>query len=479
MKKINIKKTCCNVNKLVISFCLLLLFITGKSYSQIENVPISHPIYKFLQHEEIAGNIEYISLARLPLQKKEIIDALKQIRNNKSSLTNNELTSLEAFEREFGIIKAENSVLFYSKSDSTQVISARIISNDEKYIYHYKDSANSVSIVPLGSFELIGKKAESEKLNSVSLGTLGFRLNGTLSNVFGYYLQATNGSVLAGDRVIALEDEKLHQNIKFTRYDSDFDFTESHVNLNYDWFFASIGRESRLIGSGINERIFLSTSSPAFDALTLGARFKTFEYSFVHGSILALPENSPETGVDANIPSKYLVMHRFTIKPSWGDISYWEGVIYSRRYYDLSYLNPLCFLKSIEHALHDRDNSLMGIDFTVRPMRGLLFKGSYLLDDIIFSEIGRNVWCNKSALNAAVAYSLPLGIDFGFEYTRIEPYTYSHFSVQNSYTNDKMMMATNLKPNSDEFAFSVNWWLMERYPISVKIIKQRHGEKYI
>jgi hypothetical protein len=246
--------------------------------------------------------------------------------------------------------------------------------------------------------------------------------------------------------------------------------------LQYDWFYAIIGRETRLVGSGLSQRLFMSSNAPPSDALSLGARFNNFEYRFTHGSLLALPDSSSETGVEARIPAKYMATHRFALKPSWGEIAFWEGVIYSGRNIDLAYLNPLSFMKSLEHALHDRDNSMMGGDLTLRPLAGLQLKASYLLDDVVFSEIGKSYWSNKSAWNAAVIASLPGAIDLGIEYSRIEPYTFSHFNQKNSVTSDSLIVGSYLLPNSDETSILMQWWWGGRYPLEARLSYMRHGK---
>jgi hypothetical protein len=324
-------------------------------------------------------------------------------------------------------------------------------------------------------------EAIEEKNNStnasgkVILGNLGVRLFGTIGNKLGYYLQATNGTVLSGERSIALSDEKLRQNVKFSRLNSDFDFSESHVRLDLDWFYAEIGRETRLEGAGLNQRLYTSANAPPYDALSLGVKFSNFEYRFTHGSLIAFPTNSVDLGSFTEIPSKYYVQHRFSIRPEWGEISYWESIIYYNRGIDLTYLNPLSFLKSMEHALHDRDNSMMGGDLTFRFLNFLQLKGTFLLDDIQFSEIGKGFWGNKTASNIALIAALPANLDVGIEYARVEPYTFTHFNQQNSATNDSLLFCGDLPPNSEEYSALVQYWWGDRYPVVLNLSYRRHG----
>jgi hypothetical protein len=220
--------------------------------------------------------------------------------------------------------------------------------------------------------------------------------------------------------------------------------------------------------------MFISSNAAPMDAFGAGVKLEGFEYRFLQASLIAQTENGLNYSSFSDIPAKYLVMHRLAIKPTWGEIAFWESITYYNRF-EIGYLNPLIFLKSEEHVLHDRDNSMLGGDFTIRILSCLQVKGSYLLDDIISSEIGKNFWANKAAMNVDATVSLPCGLDLGAEYSRIEPYTFSHFNLQNSYTNDSATIGGYMAPNSDEFALLGRYLFGARYPIEIKIAYQRHG----
>jgi hypothetical protein len=437
---------------------------------------MTSPVYDFLLRAETKGYLEHSSLSDLPLQRKEITKILNKIYTD-SSASQRDKSIAEFYLREFNILKEENTVVFENKQYDDNIFFDDIFSNKDKYFYKYSDSSSNLELKPLVKAELFSTSSDSydEKSSFVLQG--GLRLSGTLSNSFGYFLQATNGSLLSGSRQLVVDRESSYgNNVKFAFLENDLDFTLSHVTYQNDWFYASIGREIRNLGSGIIQNVFISNASQPFEALTLGAEFETFEYKFTHGSLLATPEDSNLTqGFNTTIHDKFLVMHRFAFRPSWGEIALWESVIYSNRSIDLAYINPLSFLKSVEHALRDRDNSMMGLDFTIRPMDDFQLKGSFLLDDIIIDEIGNGFWSNKTAWNIAGIYSFNEPIDIGVEYTRVEPYTYSHFNQANSYTTDNGLLGSIIEPNSDYISVMANYWIADKYPLTLRYIRRRHG----
>lgn len=468
-------------------FIALLLGSFIQVQAQVEDVQVAHPVYQFLVHGETRGFIEHFTLSSLPLQRSEIIAALRQIRSHQSELSSSEISVLDGYERKFEIQKRTNAVMIYSKTDSSQLFSERLFSNDEKMIYHYADSEHTVHAYLIGGGDVLLQKRGDSSMKNVVKAQGGFRVFGTLSNCVGYYIQATNGSVLAGERALALEDPQIRRNIKFTTLESDFDFTESHIQFQKDWFVASIGRETRLQGAGFFQRTLLSNTAPPMDAISLAAKFQGVEYKFIHGSILGVQLDSnglpvpraglfAEVGAFLQLPAKYIAIHQLTFKPTWGEFGLWESEIYSNRGIDIAYLNPFSFMKSVEHSLRDRDNSALGGWLSYRPMKNLQIKGSYFLDDLVFNLIGTDFWSNKSAFNIGAMYSLPFGVDAALEYAKVFPYTFTHFNVQNATTNDGLQMMGFLKPNSDEVSLHLSWWWGNRYPFSVTVASRRHGE---
>ena len=463
--------------RLIISALLVFSLTSGMLEAQVEHVPLTSPVYDYLLRAENKGYLEHKSLSSLPLQRKEITAILNQMYNDKN-LSDSDKEIVTFYLKEFNALPESNAVIFENEQNTDNIFFDDLLGNKDKYIYKYADSTSNVELKPLLKAEsFFTNNTNYEESKSVLLHG-GVRLMGTLSNSFGYYLQATNGSIISGDRRLAIDREQSYSNnVKFAFLESDLDFTQSHVRYDNSWFYATLGREVRNLGAGLFQKVFISNSSQPFDAISFGAKFSSFEYRFTHGSLLSIPQDTNiSQGFNSVIPDKFLVMHRFAFRPSWGEFALWESVIYSDRSIDFAYLNPISFFKSLEHALRDRDNSMMGIDATIRPLKNLQLKGSFLLDDIIISEIGNGYWSNKTAWNIAATYSLDLPIDVGIEYSRVEPYTYSHFNGLNSYTNDKGLLGSIIKPNSDYIGFMINYWISNKYPISFRYFNTRHGE---
>ena len=109
------------------------------------------------------------------------------------------------FEKEFGINAQVTAVLIKSQSDSIQVISNRIVTDDEKFIYKINNETLNNAIIPLGAFEtIINHDAEQKNTSNLILGSLGGRMSGTICNTLGFNLQITNTAMLKGDTALSL-----------------------------------------------------------------------------------------------------------------------------------------------------------------------------------------------------------------------------------------------------------------------------------
>jgi hypothetical protein len=462
------------MNKILL-FIISILIGTSALYSQVEDVPISNSVYDFLLRLESRGFAGHYSLSQIPLQKAEIIEILQIARQNDTLLSKADKSVLTKFELEFGIIKNDYSVVFPSKSNDESIFWSEFFGNKEKVFYYTKTQDYVSEVRPLGAFEYI-QSSNSDSNQSIAIGTLGVRFSGSVGDNLGFFLQATNGREVYGDKQLVMFVPEYSKSIKFTRYDSDIDLTQSHITYQNGWFKAKIGRMEEKFGAGLFQSAFLSTKSPAVDALTLTAKFDVFKYSYYFGSLIGNAITEAETGFTSKLNSKYFNQHRFVAMPSWGEISLWESVIYSERGLELAYLNPLSFFKSLEHQLHDRDNTLIGMDFTLNFIKNLSIKSSFLLDDIQFEEIGTGYWSNKTAFNIAGIYSSKYNFDFGLEYARVEPYTYSHFNPKNAYTNDNLLLGSVLQPNSEQFGALFQYWWGQKIPLKVQFTYSRHGD---
>ncbi len=452
-----------------------------RGFAQVENVPVSNQVYEFLDRLGVRGILPLFSNTMIPLPRSRVAELLALAAENRTDLSEAEAGYLEKFEREFAheIAREDEPAASTGLLNTLFTPAASVgdvFSEKEKYLYYYTDSTASLYLEFLGSLEHRRGEGDTYGPAHATFETHGFRARGTVGNRVGYFAQVTNGT-LFGDRNFALSDPRLRSNVKFNDLNSPyFDFAEAHLRADLSWFNVEFGREYFRVGTGYSDRLIFSDNAPATDFLRIDARYGAVRYMFVHGSIL--------TGYEGFGPlaQKYYALHRLEFSAlGFLNAGFSEMAVYVRASPEFAYLNPFLFLKSAEHSLRDRDNTLLALDVELYPAAGVKVYGAMLVDDVDFSKIGTGWWGNEFGWQGGIFLANVAGVrdvDFLAEYTRLEPYVYSNRIEGNEYSHDGFGLAHHLGPNSDEWLINL---IFRPSPLFRGILgyrRTRHGDNY-
>lgn len=482
------------MNKLKYCFLLLLLIlITKTSVSQVELVPLSNPLYDYLDRMFTNKIITEYSTSMAPISRREAGKLLLEIDTKRKKISKTDKALLDYYKVEFeydmyGTTK--NSSSFFSKQGVGELFSNK----KQKYLYHTNDSNVSFFWDALGEVRYMGLDGDSSGKPHVLLGQIGTRIRGTLFNSVGYYLRLSNGVRLGGTTDDAFKTAFLDPILLSTRkYRSEgsktFDTYEGYLRYapEKDWIGLTIGRDALSFGTGYIDKLFLSNKNSApFDFLKLDLKYKKIKYSFFHSSIVGNDSSS------AQLSSKYLVFHRLELGPFFNNsfkIGFNEMVVYSNIPINFAFINPISFLTSADMNTElpgkNSNNTLLGLDFQVFPVKNFSFQASLLIDDLNFETLGNdsakgndNKFAIQGGLNWQNFATVP-NLNFAYEYTRIDPFVYAHREINNSYSNWGLPIGHGLNPNSDEHAFRLAYDFGSRIKVAVTYKMQRSGENYI
>jgi len=443
-----------------------LIALSRHVFSQVENVPIRNPVYDFLLRMEAKGLIARYHNGALPLSRMEVASLLKEVGSNDSMLSNVERGYLRRLQSEFsfelGLPAGYRTSLL-----GQNAVSAVSWAEQQKFLYQWIDTS---SFPPSTLFVdgILNEDARSQTFASgrsrgVSLTSFGGRFRGSLRGILGYFLQGTNGQLL-GNKEYGLTDPFLQQNYKIHETGSvSFDEVRAYLRLHTPILGAELGRERLWWGNGIGERLILSRFSPVFDFIRLDATYGVFKYSFIHGWLLGSKKIIYDAveGLRTIIPSKYIAAHRGEVSlKGIAEAGVTEMIIYANRNPDLAYLNPINFYKSAEHALQDRDNAILAFDGRIRCFPRFMPYGTFLIDDISFGKLGTAFYGNELAGQIGFFAVDPLDIpntQVVLEYTRIDPYVYSHRLNETNYTSNGFLLGDPIGPNSESYYLSFQW----------------------
>jgi len=476
-------------------YLLALLFafcISEAAFSQVELVPLSNPVYDFLDRMFTNKVIDDYSSSMGPISRRETGNLLKDITAKKNKLSKTDKLLLDYYTTEFeydmfGTLKKSSD--FFSKKGVGELFNNK----KQKYLYSNTDSNVTFFWDGIASIRYMGLDGDSSGKPHVLLGEIGTRIRGTLFKSVGYYLRLSNGVRLGGTsedaQKTAFIDPKLSSIRKYiSEGNKTFDSYEGYLRYapSTDWLGLTVGREALSFGPGFIDKLFLSNKNSApFDFLKLDLHYKKVRYSFFHSSIVG------NDSAGRQLESKYLVFHRLELGPFFNNslrLAFNEMVVYSNVPMNFAFINPISFLTSADMNTElpgrNSNNTLLGFDIQVFPVKNLAIQGSLLIDDLNFETLGNdsakgndNKFALQGGINWQNAFTLP-NLGLTYEFTRINPFVYAHREINNSYSNWNLPIGHSLNPNSDEHAFKLSYNFGSRLRMAVTYKMQRAGENY-
>jgi hypothetical protein len=465
---------------------LLIVFFEGPpAFSQLENVPVTNPVYDFLKRMEVKKIISGYYSVVLPISREEVAGFLAEIERHRDDLSPTDQGILDDLKVEFGPdmgLGTANEVSLLSGESSFSERFGQIFSEKEKYLYTYRDTSNSFYLSGLGFANVHYGRGDTWDRRGFFTWISGPRFRGTWRNRLGYFLQVTYWNT-QGNRAFASSFPEYQRSSKFQRGQQSFEVTEGYLRVAAGPLDIQVGRERFLWGKGYNSKLIVSDNASVMDFARVDATIGRFRYTFFHTWLLGQEKltRNPYSGyLDSSIEPKYLAANRIELSvPKKFNVGLGEAVIYSRRSIDLAYLNPVNFFKTIEPEFHNRDNALVTGDFSIFPASNWEVYGGILVDDIEWGKLGSDYFGNKIAYNLGFSYIEPADIkdtDVTFEYTKIDPYVYTHVTAENSYTHDQRILGDPLGPNSESLWLRWSYRPTNRIRVSLEAARQRHGD---
>jgi hypothetical protein len=242
------------------------------------------------------------------------------------------------------------------------------------------------------------------------------------------------------------------------------------------------GHDKNFIGNGYRSMI-LSDFSNNYLFLKINTRVWRINYT----NLFAQMNADIPAFVDAVYPKKYFAFHHLSINVGRNlNLGVFEAVMFGRSdstrrgSFDLNYLNPIIFYRSIEQQIGSEDNALLGVDFKWNFLRRFSLYGQLMLDEFLLKEIrARNGWwANKQAGQIGFKYIDVAGIpnlDLQLEANIARPYTYSHETPYTSYAHYNQPLAHPLGANFYEYIGILRYQPLNRLSLTGKLIYAEYG----
>ncbi len=147
---------------------------------------------------------------------------------------------------------------------------------------------------------------------------------------------------------------------------------------------------------------------------------------------------------------------------------------------EISYLNPVIFLRSVEYNIGSPDNVLVGFSGHLKIFKSGMLYGQVFIDEFILNHITskEEFWDEKYGIQAGMKFYRTFGIDNFYtqaEINGVRPYTYSHEFGVSSYTHNYQSLAHPLGSNFVE-GLAIAGYRFNDFNIQAKLIYSKYGE---
>jgi hypothetical protein len=469
---------------MILRNCVLLLLFLFPQYLRAQSVyaPLNQDYYHWVNRYEIKQGrwAEGFHSQIKPYLRKGIVALV-----DSATVRIDRLTKVD----EFNLAYLKNDSWEWA-TDSTQGLSKKAILKQiykrQNDFYSHKDKDFEVHINPVIAFSL---GQDNNSRSNPYLSSRGIEIRGSIANRIGFYTYFTDTQALfptyVTNEIIKLNAIPNEGYYKRDIGGSRVDFITARGYLTFDIvkkINVQFGYDKNFIGNGYRSLV-LSDYSSNYLFLKLNTKVWKINYENIFAQLTALTYNA-----DGYYPKKYMAYHHLSINITKNfNIGFFENIIFGRsdtlvntQGYDLNYLNPIIFYRSVEQQLGSPDNANLGIDFQWNFLRHFQLYGQIFIDELKVGEVrsGKGWWGNKQAVQLGFKYIDAFGIrnlDLQGETNIVRPFTYTHNSNFRNYTNYQQALAHPLGANFYEFVGIVRYQPFPRLMLVAKGIYTKYG----
>jgi hypothetical protein len=358
---------------------------------------------------------------------------------------------------------------------------------NQRDFYHYENDkvrlyANVVGHIS-GGMDQHNYTVDQSKINLFNYrNTRGVQLRGSISNRLGFFTEVTENQVKLPQFTRENYNELgVFNGQNFVKVfdggtpSTGFDYFNARGYITYSpvkQFRLKFGRDRMFLGNGY-QSLLLSDNATEHFFLNLNTKIWKLEYMNHFAVMTDFIRNKPDSY--GTFPKKYAVFHQLNYKP-WRQVSIglFESVMYSSRLpggqrgFELEYLNPIIFYRSVEQALGSPDNSMLGLTWKVNALKHFQQYGQFLLDDLHFRNRanGAGYYGDKYGYQVGLKYVdafKVMGLDLQVEYNWMRPFTYSHYNPAANYTHYGQYLGYSYGANAKDMSLIVRYQPFARW----------------
>lgn len=245
------------------------------------------------------------------------------------------------------------------------------------------------------------------------------------------------------------------------RFKTDaYDFPLAEANLAYTpskFINMNLGYGRNFIGDGYRSLLWSDGASP-YPYFKLNTTFWKIKYTNLY---TWLKDVRPEATLDRTYATKFAASHYLSLNVTnkW-NLGLFESVVWANnnnRGFDMSFVNPLIFYRSVEFASSSRSgNAMLGLTSKYKWNNQIQFYGQFLLDEFSLDDMrsGTKSWKNKYGYQLGAKYFHAFNIKnllLQAEYNVVRPYVYAHSEAITNYGHNNQSLGHQWGGNFREF----------------------------
>lgn len=477
--------------RIVVSlFCLVAILLSSiRTIAQVSTVPSYHPVYEWLFQQRIKGYLPYYDYESLPHTRAQILEYLNE-------LDGFDLDRISKRTKKSFLLEFDPVVLTYSTREKPQSLfdqdfkssidrlTSWIWSDREKHLYAWTGEPGYLVIDHgFGRRTMFVKDGQDNRKAPYILNQ-HWRSYGTLNDRIGYHLEYIRAVTVGDDWIFDYDgfysfNWKHREGINPNRY-----HYEGYVTYTQGLVEASIGRGNLKEGIGRSENMMFSRSSIPLDWIRLKVGEQRLRYTFIHAKSTWRPrlstlDTDPSIEIK-NSPQRWVAYHELTVQPfPFFSFSGYEMINYSNRGAELAYLNLVNRYAFGEWELQDQDNGWFGATITIRPVKGVELATELSMDDLgeksdIYSK-KKYPATSRFGRRYSFHWASPWSSVFWGEYTRLDPFLYSHPYDLNAHTDKGVALGSQIGPNADRMEYGAELWVKGRTFLRMSYSQNRQG----
>ena len=452
------------------SFSIIILFLCSLPVLEGQSVPHSvsnYGVYTFL--DELASmQLITVNSAVKPYSRMVIALKLQEADKKRDQLNQRQQTELDFYLKDFG--KELNAGKDWDRRLD---------------LFYYKDSLFSITLNPILGGEIFEN----------SSGTAYYFRNGAEARAYiqhwGFYasLRDNHEKPLLGLPEYLTKREGGH--LKGT---TDWSDMQGGVTWAWKWGDAGLVKDREQWGNNYNGANIFGGNNPTFVQLRLHIKpAEWFEFNYFHGWLNSMVVDSSRSYWVSNsygdhyrkvYQKKYIAANMFTFNPfRYLNLSFGNSIVYSDRHFNVAYLIPLFFYKSVDHSLTsgvDNMNSQMFFDVSSRQIKHIHLYATLFVDELSISRIFKKDEWNFVSWKAGFRLmNLPIkNLLFTTEFTYTYPLTYQHNVTTLTFETQNFNLGYYLRDNSREWYLALDYRPVRTLDVNLWFVDAIRGPDY-